>query len=170
MQLTFILTCFAKYGFLVDFFVVTNQANYQDCSGIYNWSRHCISWSYTRTTRFLYLRTSFVDLSRGNFCQSMSLFNKPCCLWSFSSQGTVGFHWFIVHTCPYSVCYKAVFSVCAAWRQGRAEESYLSFVLNYKSKLYTEIFLNRLILERVYLKRIAIFLSDMTQRNSKTST
>ena len=68
------------------------------------------------------------------------------------------------------VCYTAVFSVCVAWRQDRAEESYLSFVLNYKSKLYTEIFLNRLILGRVYLKRIAIFLSDMTQRNSKTST
>ena len=30
MQLTFILTCFAKYDLLVDFFVVTNQANYQD--------------------------------------------------------------------------------------------------------------------------------------------
>ena len=29
MQLTFILTCFAKYDFLVDFFVVTNQANYK---------------------------------------------------------------------------------------------------------------------------------------------
>ena len=39
MQLTFILTCSAKYDFLVDFFVVTNQANYQqyqDYSGIYN--------------------------------------------------------------------------------------------------------------------------------------
>ena len=35
MQLTFILTCFAKYVFLADFFVVTNQANYQDYSGIY---------------------------------------------------------------------------------------------------------------------------------------
>ena len=35
MQLTFILTCFAKCVFLVDFFVVTDQANYQDCSGIY---------------------------------------------------------------------------------------------------------------------------------------
>ena len=35
MQLTFILTCFAKYDFLVDFFVVTNQANYQDYWGVY---------------------------------------------------------------------------------------------------------------------------------------
>ena len=35
VQVTFILTCFAKYDFLVDFFVVTNQANYQDCLGIY---------------------------------------------------------------------------------------------------------------------------------------
>ena len=91
-QLTFILTCFANYDFFVDFFFVTNQANHQDYSGIYNWGRHCISWSYTRTTRFLYLRTAFGHLSRGNFCQSMSVFNKPCCLWSFSSQGTVGFH------------------------------------------------------------------------------
>ena len=43
MQLTFILTCFAKYDLLVDFFVVTNQANYQDYSGIYNLGKHCIS-------------------------------------------------------------------------------------------------------------------------------
>ena len=34
--------------------------------------RHCISWSYTRTTWFLYLRTAFGHLSRGTFCQSMS--------------------------------------------------------------------------------------------------
>ena len=53
------------------------------------------------------------------------------------------------------VCYTAVFSVCVARRhkKGCAEESYLSFVLNYKGKLYTEIFLNRLILGRRYLKR-----------------
>ena len=63
MQMTFILTCFAKYDFFVDFFVVTNQANYQDYSGIYSWGRHCISWSYTRTPRFLYLRTAFGHLS-----------------------------------------------------------------------------------------------------------
>ena len=42
MELTFILTCFAKYHFFVDFFVVTNQTNYQDYSGIYR-ARHCIS-------------------------------------------------------------------------------------------------------------------------------
>ena len=35
------------------------------------WGRHCISWSCTRTTRFLYLRTAFGHLSRGNFCQSI---------------------------------------------------------------------------------------------------
>ena len=34
-------------------------------------------------------------------------------------------------------------------KKGCAEESYLSFVLNYKGKLYTEIFLKRLILGRV---------------------
>ena len=34
-------------------------------------------------------------------------------------------------------------------KKGCAEESYLSFVLNYKGKLYTEIFLKRLIVGRV---------------------
>ena len=29
MQLTFMLTCFAKYDLLIDVFVVTNQANYK---------------------------------------------------------------------------------------------------------------------------------------------
>ena len=53
---------FSKYDLLVDFFVVTNQANYQDYSGIYNWGRHCISWSYTRTPRLLYLRTARISL------------------------------------------------------------------------------------------------------------
>ena len=43
MQLTFIVTCFAKYDFLLDFFVVTNQVNYQDYSGIYNWGRHAFA-------------------------------------------------------------------------------------------------------------------------------
>ena len=89
MQLTFILTCFAKYDFLVDFFVVTNQANYQDCSGIYNWGRHCISWSYTRTPRFLYLRTAFGHLSCGNFCQSVSLLNKVVLSMIFQFAGDV---------------------------------------------------------------------------------
>ena len=32
----FYTTCFAKHDLLVDIFVVTNQANYQDYSGIYN--------------------------------------------------------------------------------------------------------------------------------------
>ena len=44
-----------------------------------------------------------------------------------------------------------------------------SFVLNHKGKVDTEIFLNRLILGRVVLKE-TIFVSDMTQRNSKKST
>ena len=86
MQLTFILTCFVKYDFFVDFFVVTNQANNQDYSGIYSWGRHCISWSYTRTPRFLYLRTAFGHLSRGNFCQSMSIFNKPPVVYDLSQH------------------------------------------------------------------------------------
>ena len=48
-------TCFAKYDFFVDYFVVTNRANYQNDSAIFNQGRHCISSSYTR----IYLKDAF---------------------------------------------------------------------------------------------------------------
>ena len=44
-------------------------------------------------------------LSRGNFCQSMSLFNEPCCLWSSSLQGTfsaIGTHHEGFHLSPFT--------------------------------------------------------------------
>ena len=53
-QLTFIL----KLDFLIDPFGVTNQAKCQDHLEIFHWSKHCISWSYTRTARFLYVRNA----------------------------------------------------------------------------------------------------------------
>ena len=63
----------------------------------------------------------------------------------------------IMHTCPYSQQSSTQPFLVSALRddikKGCAEESYLSFVLNYKGKLYTEISLNRLILGRAYLKR-----------------
>ena len=133
---------FCKIWFLVDFFVVPNQANYQDYSGIYDWGRHAFAevilephGSFTlerhlviylacKNIRFSSLLvvgdvrnvpsgeergetdvSAGYHLSRGNFCQSMSLFNKPCCLWSSSSQGTfsaIGTHHVGFHLSPFT--------------------------------------------------------------------
>ena len=59
VQLTFTLNSSHKIWFSCRLFRVTNQANYQDYSGMFNWGRHCIRWSYTRTRMFFYLRNTF---------------------------------------------------------------------------------------------------------------
>ena len=80
---TWTWTCFAKYDFLVDFFVVTNQANYQDYSGIYT------EVGITRTPRFLVtLERHLVIYLAETFVKVCLWLIRPCCLWSFSSQGT----------------------------------------------------------------------------------
>ena len=46
---------------------------YQDHSGMFIWGRHCISWRYTRTRRFLYLRNAF---GHGKLLISTKRFSK----------------------------------------------------------------------------------------------
>ena len=89
MQLTFMVTCFAKYDFLVDVFVVTYQANYQDYSRIYNCEVGIALAELILELlgSFTVERRAFRYLSRGNFCQSMSLFNKAVFYMIFQFAG-----------------------------------------------------------------------------------
>ena len=90
MQLTFMLTCFAKYDLLIDVFVVTNQANYKTTREFITEVGIALEQVILEFLgSFTLERRAFPYLSRGNFCQSMSLFNKAVLSTeSFSSQGT----------------------------------------------------------------------------------
>ena len=62
------------------------KRTYQDYSGIYNRDRHCISWSYTRTPRFLYSRNAFGSLMYRKLLSKYVSFNKTVLARSFRSQ------------------------------------------------------------------------------------
>ena len=71
------LTCFAKYDLLIDVFVVTNQANYKTTREFITEVGIALEQVILELLgSFTLERRAFRYLSRGNFCQSMSLFNK----------------------------------------------------------------------------------------------
>ena len=99
MQLTFMLTCFAKYDLLIDVFVVTNQANYKTTREFITEVGIALEQVILELLgSFTLERRAFRYLSRGNFCQSMSLFNKAVLYMIFQFAGDffpshhVGFH------------------------------------------------------------------------------
>ena len=88
MQLTFMLTCFAKYDLLIDVFVVTNQANYKTTREFITEVGIALEQVILELLgSFTLERRAFRYLSRGNFCQSMSLFNKAVLYMIFQFAG-----------------------------------------------------------------------------------
>ena len=88
MQLTFMLTRFAKYDLLIDVFVVTNQANYKTTREFITEVGIALEQVILELLgSFTLERRAFRYLSRGNFCQSMSLFNKAVLYMIFQFAG-----------------------------------------------------------------------------------
>ena len=88
MQLTFMLTCFAKCDLLIDVFVVTNQANYKTTREFITEVGIALEQVILELLgSFTLERRAFRYLPRGNFCQNMSLFNKAVLYMIFQFAG-----------------------------------------------------------------------------------